>query len=109
MLRRQFRKARRANSVRAHGNILNLTYEYVYRAYEFKWRRRLWRVFETVWSEQLLCSLESFVPYEFTRRFTEFEVFRTSILPFTAHEHFLATTTEERNELVFALRSRFVF
>ena len=66
MLRRQFRKARRANSVRAHGNILNLTYEYVYRAYEFKWRRRLWRVFETVWSEQLLCSLESFVPYEFT-------------------------------------------
>ena len=34
-------KWRDARIARAHGNILNLTYEYVYRAYEFKWRGRL--------------------------------------------------------------------
>ena len=58
----------RANSVLTHGNILNLTYECVYRAYEFKWRGRLWGEFKTVFgvSGTLLYFLESFIPYEFT-------------------------------------------
>ena len=42
-------------------------------------------------------------------RFTEFELFRSSTVPFTAHEHFMATTKGQRYKLVFALRCRFVF
>ena len=42
-------------------------------------------------------------------RFTEFEVFRSSTVPFTALEHFLATTKGQRYKLVLALRCRFEF
>ena len=66
LLRRQFRNGVR----RAHGNILNLTYEYVYRAYEYKWRGRLWREFETVFEWAVVMFFSEFCPV-WVHRFTQ--------------------------------------
>jgi len=69
--------ALRANSARVHGSILNLSYAYVSCAYEFNLRGRFSAEFWTVSSEQLLCLLESFVPFR-VYRFNDFEVFWSS-------------------------------
>ena len=59
--------AQRANSVRTHGNILNLTYEYVsYARTNLSGVDVYGEFLKQFCSEQLLCFLESFVPYEFT-------------------------------------------
>ena len=61
-----------------HENIFNLNYAYVACEYQFKLRGFFYRPsFRQVSSKQLLCLLESVVPFT-AYRFTEFEVFCSS-------------------------------
>ena len=103
-------KWRDARIARAHRNSLNfkLRVLIIARTDLRKKKRFIERVLKEFSREPYLCFLESFVPFR-VYRFTEFEVFWSSTVPFTAHEHFLATTTGEKYELVFALSCRFVF
>ena len=55
------------------------------------------------------CAFQRVLCHFRVNRFTKFEVACSSIVPFTACAHSLATMTGERYELVFALRWRFVF
>ena len=86
-------KWRDARIARAHRNSLNFKLRVLIIARtDLKKKCFIERVLKEFSREPYLCFLESFVPFR-VYRFTEFEVFWSSTVPFTAHEHKLKTPT----------------
>ena len=79
-------KWRDARIARAHRNSLNFKLRVLIIARtDLRKKRFIERVLKEFSREPYLCFLESFVPFR-VYRFTEFEVFSSSTVPFTAHE-----------------------